>query len=94
MEPQAASSPILDYAWRFKAVFAKEDFDTLLEYCCWNHAIKLIPGLESKLLKVYSLFSIEQKELDVFLEENLYTGWIWPSKSSIAAPSVLYQEEK
>ena len=25
-------------------------------------------------------------ELDAFLEENLHTGWIWSSKSPIAAP--------
>ena len=29
---------------------------------------------------------MEQKELDSFLEENLYTEWIHPSKSPMAAP--------
>ena len=65
-------------------MFAKEDFDILLEYCHWDHMIKLIPRLEPKFLKVCSLSSIEQKELDTFLKENLHTGWIWSFKSSIA----------
>jgi len=70
----------------FESVFAKEDFDVLPEYRQWDHAIELIPGLEPKSLKVYSLSPVEQKELDSFLEENLRTGRIHPSKSPIAAP--------
>jgi len=67
-------------------VFAKEDFDILSEHCKWDHAIKLIPGVEPKLSKVYLLSLLEQAELDAFLEENLRTRHIWPSKSPIAAP--------
>jgi len=66
-------------------VFTKEDFDILLEYRQWDHAIKLIPGSEPKSSKVYPLSLVEQKELDFFLEENLCTGQIRPSKSPIAA---------
>ena len=57
----------------FESVFAKEDFDILPEHRQWDHAIELIPGLEPKSSKVYPLFPVEQKELDVFLEENLRT---------------------
>ena len=67
-------------------MFAKEDFDILLEYCKWDHAIELIPRAEPKLSKVYPLSLLEQAELDVFLEENLRTRHIWPSRSPIAAP--------
>jgi len=67
-------------------VFAKKDFDILPEHCKWNHAIKLIPGAEPKSSKVYPLSPLEQVELDAFLEENLCTGRIQPSKSPIAAP--------
>ena len=67
-------------------MFAKEDFDILLEYRKWDHAIELIPGAEPKSSKVYPLSPLEQAELDAFLEENLCTGWIQPSKSPIAAP--------
>jgi len=67
-------------------VFAKEDFDILPEHCKWDHAIELIPGAEPKSSKVYPLSLLEQAELDAFLEENLRTRRIRPSKSSIAAP--------
>ena len=67
-------------------VFAKEDFDILPEHRQWDHAIELIPGLEPKSSKVYPLSPVEQKELDSFLEENLRTRRIRPSKSPMAAP--------
>ena len=70
----------------FESVFAKEDFDILLEHRQWDHAIELTPGLEPKLSKVYPLSLVEQKELDSFLKENLRTRQIWPSKSPMAAP--------
>ena len=70
----------------FESVFAKEDFDILPEHRQWDHAIELIPGLEPKLLKVYPLSPVEQKELDFCLEENLRTGRICLSKSPMAAP--------
>jgi len=67
-------------------MFTKEDFDILPEHCKWDHAIELIPGAEPKLSKIYPLSLLEQTELDAFLEENLHTGRIQPSKSPIAAP--------
>jgi len=67
-------------------VFTKEDFDILPEHRKWDHTIELIPGAEPKSSKVYPLSPLEQAELDAFLEENLRTGQIRPSKSSIAAP--------
>jgi len=70
----------------FESVFAKEDFDILPEHRQWDHAIELILGSEPKSSKVYPLSPVEQKELDSFLEENLCTGRICPSKSPIAAP--------
>ena len=57
----------------FESVFAKEDFDILPEHRQWDYAIELIPGSEPKSSKVYPLSPVEQKELDVFLEENLHT---------------------
>jgi len=66
-------------------VFTKEDFDILPEYRKWDHAIELIPGAEPKSSKVYPLSLLEQAELDTFLEENLCTRQIRPSKSPIAA---------
>jgi len=75
-----------DCAKGFESVFAKEDFNILLEYRQWDHAIELIQGSEPKSSKVYPLSPVEQKELDSFLEENLRTGRIRPSKSPMAAP--------
>jgi len=70
----------------FESVFAKEDFDILPEHRQWDHAIELVPGSEPKSSKVYPLSLVEQKELDSFLEENLRTRRIHPSKSPMAAP--------
>ena len=67
-------------------MFTKKDFDILPEHRKWDHIIKLIPGAEPKSSKVYPLSSLEQEELDAFLEENLHTGRIQPSKSPITAP--------
>ena len=71
---------------KFQSVFTKEDFDILPEHCKWDHTIELIPRAEPKSLKVYPLSPLEQAELDTFLEKNLHTRRIWPSKSPIAAP--------
>jgi len=70
----------------FESVFAKEDFDILLEHRQWDYAIELIPSAEPKSSKVYPLSPVEQKELDSFLEEYLRTRRIRPSKSPMAAP--------
>jgi len=66
-------------------VFTKEDFDILLDHRQWDHAIELVPGSEPKSSKVYPLSPVEQKELDSFLEENLRTRRVRPSKSPMAA---------
>jgi len=85
-ETQATTTPLPAYVVEFQSVFAKEDFDILPEHRKWDHAIELIPGAEPKSSKVYPLSLLEQTELDAFLEENLHTGRIRPSKSPIAAP--------
>jgi len=75
-EMQANTVPLPTYIAEFQSVFAKEDFDILLEHRKWDHAIELIPGAEPKSSKVYPLSLLEQTELDTFLEENLHTGQI------------------
>jgi len=81
------------YVTEFQSVFAKEDFDILPEHRKWDHAIELTPGAEPKSSKVYPLSLLEQAELDAFLEENLCTGRIRPSKSPMAA-SVFFIKKK
>jgi len=84
-ETRATVTQLPAYVAEFWSVFAKEDFDILPEHRKWDHVIELTPGVEPKSSKVYSLSPLEQAELDAFLEENLYTGRIRPSKSPIAA---------
>jgi len=73
-ETQKGLIPLPNCTKGFESVFAKEDFDILLDHKQWDHAIELIPGSEPKSSKVYPLSPVEQKELDFFLEENLHTG--------------------
>ena len=72
-ETQREPFTLPDCTKGFESIFAKEDFDILLEHRQWDHTIELIPGSEPRLLKVYLLSLVEQKELDSFLEENLHT---------------------
>ena len=73
VEIQAPSAPLLPYTKGFEFVFAKDNFNILLEYHYWNHVTKLLFSSKPKFTKIYPLFSIEQKKLDAFLEENLHT---------------------
>ena len=82
----ANTEEVPDHFREFSTVFSKELFDTLPKSRPWDHAIELIPGEKSSGCKVYPLSPTEQKELDVFLKENLETGRIHPSKSPMASP--------
>ncbi len=71
----------------FRDLFSKDNFDKLPERKPWDHAIKLIPNAKSILdCKVYPLNRNEQEQLDKFLNENLESGRIRPSKSPFASP--------
>ncbi|KNZ77142.1 hypothetical protein J132_06137 [Termitomyces sp. J132] len=69
----------------FEDIFSKALFDSLLKCKQWDHAIEFI--LDSKPLscKVYSLVPKEQDELNTFLQVNLDSGHICPSKFLIAS---------
>src|SRR5271155_4800723 len=75
-----------DYLHEFKDVFSKKSFDVLPEHKDWDHAIELIPGEKAPTSKLYPLAPSEQKELDLFLKENLETERICPSKSLMSSP--------
>ena len=66
-------------------MFDKDDFDKLPERRPWDHVIELIKGARPVDCKVYPLTLAEQEELNKFLEENLRTGRIHPSKSPMAS---------
>jgi hypothetical protein len=70
----------------FEDVFSKESFDDLPERKPWDHAIELELGAKASSTKVYPLSPNEQEQLDAFIEENLVSGRIHPSKSPMAAP--------
>jgi hypothetical protein len=66
-------------------VFVKESFNSLLERRPWDHAIELKPDSKAVDCKIYLLSRVEQEKLIEFLEENLVSGRIQPSKSLMAS---------
>lgn len=70
----------------FTDIFTKKDFDKLPERRPWDHAIELTPGFKPVDCKTYPLSKAEQDKLQEFIEENLETGRIVPSKSPMASP--------
>ena len=72
--------------WEFKDIFSKDAFDTLPTRKPWDHGIELQPGTEPQSSWTFLLSPLEQKELDEFLQENLHSGRIRPSKSPFGAP--------
>ncbi|GLB43895.1 putative retrotransposable element tf2 155 kda protein type 1-like [Lyophyllum shimeji] len=84
--PKDFRDVVPDYLHDFEDVFSKAAFDELPERKQWDHAIELEPGSTPSSCKVYPLAPNEQAELDAFLEENLKSGRIRPSKSPMASP--------
>ncbi|KAG5726384.1 hypothetical protein E4T56_gene18932 [Termitomyces sp. T112] len=73
------------YLHAFEDMFSKASFDSLPECKRWDHAIELLPDSAPSSCKVYSLAPREQDKLNAFLQENLDSGHIHPSKSPIAS---------
>jgi hypothetical protein len=71
---------------KYKDVFDKKDFDQLPERRIWDHVIELTPDFKPIDCKIYPLSLKEQPALQEFIEENLQTGRIRPSKSPNASP--------
>jgi transposase InsO family protein len=84
--PKGFKELVPDYLHQFEDVFSKASFDNLPERKRWDHAIELVPQAVTRSCKVYPLSREEQGQLDDFLEENLRTGRIRPSKSPMASP--------
>ena len=91
-EPAEVTEDVIFRKWvpeeyhEFSDIFAKKDFEKLPECRSCDHAIKLTPGFKPVDCKVYPWNPQEQIALDEFLEENLRTGQIRPSKSPMASP--------
>src|SRR5882724_5456402 len=78
----------------FRDVFAKEAFDELPNQKQWDHAIELVPDASNFSTKVYPLSLVEQKQLDKFLDKNLKSQHIQPSKSPMASPIFFFIKKK
>src|SRR6266545_6503658 len=85
-QPAGGSEHVPPHLHDFSSVFSKDSFDELPQPKPWDHAVELVPDASPKSCKVYPLSVSEQKELDIFLKENLDSGRIRPSKSPMAAP--------
>lgn len=75
-----------EYLHEYESVFSKESFNSPPDHRPWDHAIELIPGSDPTGCKVYPLSPAEQRELDAFIQENLSSGCIRPSKSPMSSP--------
>ena len=69
---------------KFIRVFDEKEANRFPESQVWDHKIKLKEGFQPKSFKTYNFTPKEQRELDVFLKENLEKGYIQPSKSPMA----------
>ena len=67
-------------------VLSKESFNEFPERRQLDHAIEIILDAQLFSMNVYPMSPVKQKELHSFLEENLQTGQICPSKSPMASP--------
>lgn len=72
--------------WDYSDIFTRSTFDSLPDHSEFDHAIDLDDSFKPQRGKIYPISPREQKELDKFLEENLASGRIRPSKSPQAAP--------
>ncbi|KAG5715657.1 hypothetical protein E4T56_gene549 [Termitomyces sp. T112] len=83
--PQEFQDVVPPYLHAFEDVFSKAFFDLLPECKRWDHAIGLLPNSAPSSCKVYPLVPREQDKLDAFLQENLDSGHIYPSKFLMAS---------
>ncbi|CCM06905.1 uncharacterized protein FIBRA_09216 [Fibroporia radiculosa] len=80
------ASNIPEYLNAFLSVFNKSTAEQLPEWKPWDHAIDLEANFKPQQGKVYPLSLAKLKELDTFIKENLWKGYIRLSKSPMASP--------
>ena len=85
-QPKSFHESVPTHLHDFEDLFSKASFDRLPDRKVWDHAIELEPGAKPTNCKVYPLAPNEQAELDEFIQENLASGRIRPSKSPMASP--------
>uniref|UniRef100_A0A0W0F633 Reverse transcriptase domain-containing protein n=1 Tax=Moniliophthora roreri TaxID=221103 RepID=A0A0W0F633_MONRR len=74
------------YLAPYQGQFEDKEAEWFLIAWAYDHAIKLKPEFTPRNCKIYSLTALEQTELDNFLTENLWKGYIRKSKSPMASP--------
>ena len=71
----------------YREVFEVENFNELLPRRQWDHAIKLKEGTGPwSRVRIIPLSTKEHQVLQEFLDKNVKTGWIQPSKLPYASP--------
>lgn len=83
-QQEAAEIPL--YLQQYASVFGKKAAEQFPEPCPYNHAIDLKPNFIPRDCKVYPLSPSEEAQLDEFIDENLWKGYIRPPKFSMASP--------
>ena len=74
------------YEAEFPQVFSEADFEKLPPRREWDHAIELVEGSKPPKGKCYGIKAIERDALKSFVETNLKSNRIRPSKSPYASP--------
>ena len=75
-----------EHYWDFRDVFEEKNFEALPPRRSCDHVIELLPNAKPYCGKAYRMTHEEEQALEEFLEENLKTGRIRPSKSPWGAP--------
>ena len=78
---------------KFANIFSKTKAEVLAPHYPYDFKINLEEGAQPPVGPIYSLLASEQEALKEFIEENLNTGFIWPTSSPHSAP-VLFIKKK
>lgn len=84
-EVETLKSQIPDYIADYIDVFNKKSFDTLPEHRPYDHVIELTPDFKPSRGKIFRLDPHEYQAMKEFVEDNLKSGRIRPSKSPQAS---------
>jgi len=84
-EKKSFEELVLEEYREYRSVFEKTASERFPESCPWDHRIDLKPDFVPKKAKTYPL-SIEEKEMNKFIDDNLRKGFIWESASPQASP--------
>ena len=77
----------------FADIFSKTKAEVLTPHHPYNLKINLEKGAQPPVGPIYSLLAFKQETLKKFIEENLNTGFIWPTSSLHSVP-VLFVKKK